>query len=434
MYKLLKKIASQRQILGRYSNINFNVNVRTFLSQAYYCQEVWDRRLNSPILQKVNLDDLYYELESRFLKTRQVSAVEVDIFANAVTDDTFVDELLDILYKLRLTADTGNTLNSTSHAVVRALLRCGKKDDLLNTLDDRLNYGLFLDYYTANLLMDSFYKSSDYASGARVASQLMLQEEYEHPITHSFALLHCYNYLLKPEGWPIPTPPEEPEEEVKVRVKFLRNPFDDDHFDLRDPKKIVGKTLAMFNKAKNDPLSNSFSILGWALFGKLDKVEEFVTSCKKDNIVLYKEIIDLIPDDESIKNIVSEIKTQSMDISKHLISELEKVVQTQSERDIAEQCEVFSKWESQRVQALEDQKEKLSRAKRLETLENLKKSMQEKETKLWFFENEEKIELEIEAGLEKMVAPKTKKKVVKEEQNYVPPEVWSKQRNPNNWA
>ena len=32
----------------------------------------------------------------------------------------------------------------------------------MRLLDDRLNYGLFLDYYLSNLLMDSFLKEENY--------------------------------------------------------------------------------------------------------------------------------------------------------------------------------------------------------------------------------------------------------------------------------
>ncbi|KAJ8946701.1 hypothetical protein NQ318_006959 [Aromia moschata] len=351
-----------------------------------------------------------------------MSAVDVDIFVNSTTDNSYIDENLDLVHKLRLSADTGNTLPSTSHALIRMLIQCENKDDLLNSLDDRLNYGLFLDFHVANLLLDTYWKRKDFTSGARTASQLMLQEEFNHPLSNSLSLLHCYNYLLQPDGWPEYPKPEEPEEEVKVRVKYLRNFYDDDHFDLRDPKKIVGKTLAMFTKGKDDVISKSLNILGLALYDKKDLVEKAVSECATEGTVLYKEIIELVPpENENIKK----LKTESADVNSMLISNVIKAVQETSENDIAQQCEIYLKWETDRVNALEEQKKRLLTAKRLSDIEDIKTIIKEKETKLWFFNNEEEIERAIEA--KRVYYPKRwfgkKKKPKKIDEGYIPPEV-----------
>lgn len=427
MFKTLSK-------LSKLENFIFSTKTkvyRTFLSPSYYCQELWDKRLNSPLLQKVNLEELYQELEQRFSKLRQMSAVDVDIYANAVKDNFYVEEMLDLVHKLRLSADTGNTLNSTSHAVVRVLTRYGNKKDLLSVLDDRINYGIFLDYYTANILLDIFWKEKDYTSGARVASQLMLQEEFENPISFHLSLLHCYNYLLNPGEWTFPPPPEEPEEEVKIRVNYLRNPFHDDHFDLREPEKLVGKTFALFTNNKIDSLNKSFNIFGWALFGKNNKVEKSIKECHEKNIILCKEVLDLIPETCEMKSKLLDLICESIDIQKVLKENVEKAVSKISEDDISTQCKLFSLWDEERIAALEEQKRRLLVKKRLAHIEQLKNALEEKETKLWFFDNEEQIELQIEAKEEedKAQIKETKKSTEDSDENYVPPEVWSKQTN-----
>ncbi|XP_066154516.1 small ribosomal subunit protein mS27 [Euwallacea fornicatus] len=406
-------------------------NLRTFLSEAYYCQEIWNQRLNSSLLQKINLEEFYYELDQKYAKTQQLNSIDIDVFANAMQGDQFGDELLDIVHKLRLTADTGNTSESTSHAVIRTLLQLGKIEDLLNVLDDRLNYGIFLDYYTANLLMDTFWKSKQYAHGSRIASQLMLQEELEHPLVNNFSLLHCYNYLKNPLGWPEYTLPPEPEEEVKIRVKYLRNPYDDEHFDLRNDKKIIGKTIFMISRSKQDPLNLSFQILGLALFGK-DK--EALDISKKVNVVLVKEILDLIPEDSKVKDAISELKTESdTDVGKILIENVKHSVEKYSESDISRQCENFEKWQQERTRLLQEQQHRLTTAKRLETIDDLKKALKDKEERLWFFENEEKIDLEIEA--KQKFYPRRwfgyRKPRRQVDTNYVPPEVLKKHSSGN---
>ncbi|KAJ8966469.1 hypothetical protein NQ317_011456 [Molorchus minor] len=406
MLNLWNRVAKRHSFNTNAATYFLKFNLRTFLSPAYYCEEVWENRLNSPILQKIRLEELYHELDQRFQKTRQISAVDVDIFVNAAIDKSYNEEILDMVHKLRLSSDTGNTLNSTPHAVIRILIKHGVKYDLLNALDDRLNYGIFLDFYTANLLLDTFWKDKDYSSGTRVASQLMLQEEFNHPLSKSLSLLHCYNYLLKPEGWPEYPKPDEPEEEVKIRVRYLRNPYDDDHFDLRDPKKIVGKTLAMFTKGSSDTLSKSFHVLGLALFNKPNLLEQSVKECIDKNLVLNTEVLELIPD---------EFQKET------------KAVQETSETDIAGQCQIYSKWQTDRLNALEEQKKRLLTAKRLSDIESLQAYLKEKETKLWFFDKEENLELEIEESKDLILKPVSTKNSPKGvDETYVPPEIGNK--------
>ncbi|KAJ8919449.1 hypothetical protein NQ315_016549 [Exocentrus adspersus] len=424
MFKIFYPLIKCRSLSKFVFKNHVHISKRTFLSQAYYCQEVWDHRLQDPILQKVNLEELYYEIDQRFQKTRQVSAVDADIFVNAVRDGSYNDEILDVIHKLRLSADAGNALESTTHAVIRTLIQFGNNKDLLDALDDRLNYGMFLDFYTANILMDTYWKSNDFTSGARIASQLMLQEEFEHPLSRNFSLLHCYNFLLRPEGWPEYQKPEEPEEEVKIRVKYLRNPYDDDHFDLRDHNKIVGKTLAMFTKGRNDSLNKSLNILGLILYDKPKAAKESINKCISENIVLYKELVDLIPSENECKKDLENATTESANVQDILKVNVEKVAQESSENDIANQCKLFLKWESDRANALDEQKKRILTAKRLQNIEDLKKALKEKETKLWFFSNEEQIELEIEA--KHGSRPKSEKATKVDEEGYVPPEVQSK--------
>lgn len=415
MFKLKHPLCSlQRLLKVNHQKLFF----RNFLSEAYYCNEVWDQRLSSPILQKIKLDELYQDLDQRYQKQNQISSIDVDLFANSLTDDSYHDELLDLTHKLRMSAESSNMLNSTAHAVVRYLVKHERHEDLLNVLDDRLNYGVFLDYYTANLLLDKYWKSTDYVNGARVASQFMLQEECNHPLSSSLSLLHCYKFLQNPVGWPEATKPEEPEEEVKIRVKFLRNPYDDDHFDLRDPLKIVGKTIMFLTRNSENIMDKSFHIVGLMLYGKDENAKELLKGIKEP---LCKEIIDLLPEEKKL-----DTHTQSIDVENDLKERVKKAEREIAERDVKEQCEKFNTWELERKEALDKQIGELKKIRRLENVEQIQKELQVKEQKLWFFENEEQIELEIESKT--LEAPKevVKKKNPKQiDEDYVPPEIRS---------
>lgn len=424
MFKLLTKLPSKKIFYNECLKLT---QIRTLLSSSYYLNDEWNQRLNTPILQAIKIDDFYYKIDQHHQRTGEISAVDVDIFANALHDQHYVDELLDLLHKLRMTAETGSTLNSTHHAVVRYLFKQNKIEELLNALDDRLNYGIFLDYYTANILMDSFLKQKDYLSGVRVAAQQMLQEELDHPVTRYLSLLHCYKYLLEPREWPVIPLPEEPEEEVKIRVAYLRNPYDDEHFDLRDGNKIIGKILIGCTKNFNDSLSRSFHILGLTLFGKIDQAKKLLEESNKQNIKLCTEVLELIPkENEEID--VKSIQTQSIDIEKTLTELAQNAIKDVEKNDISNQCDKFTSYIDERQKALEAEQKRLETIKRLAEIEEIKKSLKERETKLWFFENEEKIELAIEEDEKErkekeVTVKKTTSSVKKTDEDYVPPEI-----------
>lgn len=122
MFKVLRALAQRKHVTTTFK--------RTFLSQAYYCNEVWEHRLNDPVLKKVKFDEMYYLLDSKYQRSRQISAVDVDVYVNALKDEDFIDETLDLVHKLRLSADTAFTLDSTSHGVVRYLNQIGETERL----------------------------------------------------------------------------------------------------------------------------------------------------------------------------------------------------------------------------------------------------------------------------------------------------------------
>ena len=114
----------------------------------------------------------------------------------------------------------------------------------------------------------------------------MLQEDYENKISCYLGLMSCLKYIENPN--PEPWDPElqaqaeedskkDEDEEVKVRVPFLARPYFDDHFDLREWKPMVGKTLVWVSRNlkldANDPLMSSCQLLGHALWGKWDIVQ-----------------------------------------------------------------------------------------------------------------------------------------------------------------
>lgn len=409
MFQILKKINT---IKGFRNLVTSCANLKSYLPEAYHCNEVWAQSLCQTKFaeKKINLDELYYEIDQRFQQTRQVSPVDVAVFSNSVKDDTYVDELLDLIYKLRLSAETTNTLSSTSYTVLKTLLNNDRAVDIINVLDDRVNYGVFADHYALSLLLDYFLSKNDFSKGAKVASQIMLQEYDEHPVSYAYALLHCYNCLVKKDFWEIPEKPTEPEE--KVRIKYIRNPYDDQHFDLREPEKIIGKTLMHLTKNKKDSLNLSFNILGLVLFGKSEEAFKKIEECKIKSIEVYSTILNLMPEENELKKSIDNLNLLKDDVEILLQQNIEKFVSQNSEKIIADQCKKITEWDQELEDAIKIYEDKIKQQKQIEEIAAIQKDLEEKERRLWFFENEEKMELEIERKKLESSKDKDRKSVV----------------------
>ncbi|XP_012523784.1 uncharacterized protein LOC105829470 [Monomorium pharaonis] len=433
-------------------NLGTRVQRRLFLSEAYRCEEAWSRRLESPLLQKIDPMTMYIQLDQKYGNVGKVSAVDVDIFINSITDDTYMNEMLKILHNLRQSVETTNILDSTHHAVIRYLLQYNYIQELHEVLNDRLNYGIFPDYFDYNMLMDHFIKKEDYASAAKVASLVMLQEDTSHPITNALCLYSCHRYLENPDDWKKPEPLVEDtsKEEVKIRVRYLRNPYFDDHFDLTDPKDLVGKTLSFQGRHRIDAIGRTCQLRGLILYKKYDDVLNLIKKwleMMQDKIV-YEEIFELIlkdnselqdQDAEKFKLVEAQLSVlkEKQNLKESFIEALENLVKVavnkEAENDISKQCQAYLDWEHERISILETQKKAIDRERRISNIEKIKKDLEEREQLLTFFDREEEIELQIEKIQEEerkederiRAMPKSAKKLrqLVATETYVPPDV-----------
>lgn len=290
----------------------FRSGCRTYLSSSYKCDTAWEARLSSDTLAKINLDQFYADVETKFQQQRKVSAIDVDIFVNKVSAENYVDEMADIIHKLRMTEEASNFLDSSAHALVRNLIQHDQVEFLLQILRDPLNYGVFLDSFTANLLLDKLCEDKHFTAAAEVASFLMLQEDFGDDISRSLCLLATFKYLDNMEPFvkvaaesadaakntPAPPPPptkgkKGKKEELRVRVKFLRNTHFDDHFDLKEPRHLVGKTLVQISAELPKKFQASSRLLGLCLYEKYSEGLQMLGQISKDDVV-HKEVLERV--------------------------------------------------------------------------------------------------------------------------------------------
>ncbi|CAD6242984.1 GSCOCG00009625001-RA-CDS [Cotesia congregata] len=421
---------------------------RKFLSAAYPCTEAWNRRLESPLLSKINPRDLFLELDKKLSPSGKVSAVDVDLFAHTINEEDATEEFMDILHRFRMTAETSKTLESTHHAVIRFFLDNNHIDELLTILDDRLNYGIFPDHFSINLILNHLLKVPNHVAAVKVASLLMLQEDKENPLCNALALYSCGKLLEEGfDKWELPPEPvvDPKEEVVKIRVRYLRNPYFDDHFDLKDPKAITGKTMVFFTKNRDDTLGRSCLLLGYVLWGKHKMAAECVAKWRSVDGAVFKEVLEKVEgelklqkekfkegedlkDFEKLREEVKSLKSQEGSLVDKMAAEVKMAVEEHEQKMIQEQIETFKKWEEVRMAELHRQLDELDKQARLEKVKKMKEDMKQEERLLTFFDHEEEIELKIEDKLQReleMYGPPSKKKI-DEDDNYVPPEIKSR--------
>ena len=74
-------------------------------------QDAWSSRLSSPVLQKVDLEKFFFDVERKFNTEKRGSAVDVDIFANKASPDDegqleHLEELVGVvIYSFSLTGN-----------------------------------------------------------------------------------------------------------------------------------------------------------------------------------------------------------------------------------------------------------------------------------------------------------------------------------------
>jgi small subunit ribosomal protein S27 len=122
-----------------------------------------------------------------------------------------LDELEHLLHRFRRSCKAVEFMPSTVHAIVRQFIRFGHMDSFLRVLDDRLNYGVFPDFYCYNFVMDHFLVQTDYLGAAKTACELMLQEDLSNDLSVAFAAHSCIMHLETPTGkpWHEPVEPSE---------------------------------------------------------------------------------------------------------------------------------------------------------------------------------------------------------------------------------
>ncbi|XP_028851885.1 small ribosomal subunit protein mS27 isoform X2 [Denticeps clupeoides] len=198
---------------------------RCLLSAAYTDARIWEQRRPDP----QNLAELASQMDRCYDRKFPVSSLSVARRTPCFGPCRF-----------RHSPNCWYLRDWTVHGWVRQCLKYGGKDKAVHTLKNKVQYGIFPDDFTLNLLIDTFLKEKNYKEACSVVEEAMLQEAFDRPTTQILSLYALSKYLAaKPElSW--------------------------------QEQRSVGASLYLAGLGRQDPVGLSAQSMGCAMLGKIE--------------------------------------------------------------------------------------------------------------------------------------------------------------------
>ncbi|XP_056021387.1 28S ribosomal protein S27, mitochondrial-like isoform X2 [Ostrea edulis] len=270
-------------------------------------QDVWENRWPTTV-EDIPFGRLSVKMIDNFEKFGRSSVLDMEMLVNSMKNISTenIELIEDIVYRFRHSDDAFPVRDSIVNAIVRSYIDMDIAHRLVPFIKDKLGYGLLLDFYTANLLMNHFLEKNMTEEAAQVAYEMMFQEDFSHNLTNCMSMYCCVKRLqdigdVQPEE--DPSAPEE--EDEWVRVNIVHRPVYDDHFDINKEHFRLGKSLYFLgqanvipdeNSSRKDLLNHSLQFVGLGLYNKfskaLDLLEKWIAAAKTDKtpVLFHKQM------------------------------------------------------------------------------------------------------------------------------------------------
>ncbi|CAD5235681.1 unnamed protein product [Bursaphelenchus xylophilus] len=398
--------------------------ISRILSPEFKLEKEWNERIAQ--LGEFQMGGSYEwisAVQKKFTGDGRASAIDVDAAVCIADEQDQVEDVMELVYKLRHTSNTSDTLPSTSYGVIRFLLKYDQLDEVFKILDDPVNYGVFPDEHAFCLLIDHLLEKDNIPGAAKVATFVMQQEMFDNELLNLVSVYSLLRFIELPKDQRVfaqiasdkeaaTEGGEDMDEEITFRFPYLRNHYNDRHFDLSTENELVAKSLDWFSAHSKPEWSSSIQLIAAILNKDLAKVQKILEKKEKledSAVVLAKKLVEelvgtaengvtevkegeekaekpaesewegikaLLPNPESTKPfsdlILSHIKSTQKD--------LESTLTSQQKTD-------FQKWAARRKELIHGQAELLDLQLQLKEIENERRLAQEEIQLLHFFDN-----------------------------------------------
>merc|ERR1712210_115612 len=178
------------------------------------------------------------------------------------------------------------------------------------------------------------------------------------------------------------------------------NNHHDDHFDLSEPEKILGKTIWYLNRLDSDSMGKSLTFLGLALWGKVDQA--LLLELPEVVEEVADEILKVSDKDAVVKKLSSAAKV-NLEVDGELLKTCKDLLAEEEKGIVEEQKQFYIQWNEERMKKINAANEKLKTKVELDNIVYEKEQLSKEEERLFFFdrmeENTPKEELARHQGL-----------------------------------